>query len=123
MLCDVSVSSTAGWPVVHLRGELDISSVPQARQAVHEALGTAADRLVLDLQDLAFIDSAGLGVVVGALRRIRQVDGELRVVAPLAGPRRAFEVTGLDRLLTLVPTLDEAVLPVGDPGALGDLGA
>lgn len=119
MFCDVSVTERDGWAVVHLGGELDLASVPAARQAVFEGLQRGRGRLVLDLTDLAFVDSAGLGVLLGALRRVNEKGGELRVVRPGPGPRRAFAVTGLDALLPLVATLDDALASDGGGGTTG----
>jgi anti-sigma B factor antagonist len=109
--CDVSVGEAAGWPLVRVVGELDLATAPQARAAVIDAVGSDASRLVLDLSELAFVDSAGLGVIIGALRRVRSAGGELRVVAPPSGPRRVLALTGLDTLFTVVASVDEAVAP------------
>jgi anti-sigma B factor antagonist len=109
--CDVSVGEVGGWPLVRIVGELDLATAPQARAAVVEALSLGAGRLVLDLSELAFVDSAGLGVVIGALRRVRSAGGELRVVEPPAGPRRVVALTGLDTLFPVVASIDEAVAP------------
>ncbi len=104
-----------GWSVVAIVGELDLAGVPRVRAAVIEALGThRPPRVVLDLTGVAFIDSMGLGVVVGALKRVRAAGGELQVAVATDQVRKAFALTRLDSLVPLVDSVDAAVL--GGPG-------
>lgn len=89
-------------------GELDVVGGPDLRQAVMAEVREGRHRLVLDLTGVDFIDSFGLGVVIGALKRARLLDGDLRVVVPEPRLRRVFEVCDLDRVFDLHPTVDEA---------------
>ena len=57
--------------------------------------------MVLDLSDLDFVDSFGIGAVVGALKRLRQRGGDLALVCPSSRIRRVFEICDLDRILAL----------------------
>jgi anti-sigma B factor antagonist len=86
-------------PVVHPAGEIDAYTAPQLRSQLHEATGSGARVVVVDLSDVTFIDSAGLGALVGAHRRMLEADGQLRVVRPPALVARAFQLTGLDGVL------------------------
>lgn len=94
--------------VVTLRGELDAHDAPRLRElfaaAVAEIQGTTRPRLVVDLTGVAFLDSTALGTVVGAVRRVREADGELRIVLPDSAARRIFEITGLDEVLDVHAT-------------------
>lgn len=102
-------SERDGWRVVAVAGDLDVVAAPQVRSAVMRALADGVTDLILDLGRVEFIDSFGLGVLVGALKRVRGVDGRLVVVA--AEPRvvNVMRVTGLDSVFELVATLDAAV--------------
>lgn len=90
-------------------GELDVVGGPELRQAVMAEVRNGHHLLVLDLSGVDFIDSFGLGVVVGALKRARLLDGELRVVVPEPRVRRVFEVCDLDRVFDLHTTVEGAV--------------
>jgi anti-sigma B factor antagonist len=120
VLFDVQVARRNGWIVLAVGGDLDLASAPPVRQAVLQALSgsDAPDtepRIVLDLSLVDFIDSTGLGVVLGAVRRVRAAGGLVRVVAtePQVQVRRAFSVTKLDRILPLACSVDEAIAAAG----------
>lgn len=128
MLFDVQIADRDGWIVLAVVGELDLATGPRVRQAVIRALTTPGrrdtpPRLAIDLSGVDLIDSIGLGVLIGALRRVRAVDGELVLVVPEPRVRAAFVATDLDGVFTIEDALD-AVLPVGAapaaPGPTGD---
>ncbi|MCZ7590112.1 MAG: STAS domain-containing protein [Gaiella sp.] len=100
-----------GTRLLTLRGELDAHDAPRLRSTFAEALAgaPAGTRVVLDLAQVSFMDSTVLGSIVGLLRRIREADGELRVVLPGAPAVRIFEITGLDALLATYPTRTAAI--------------
>ena len=97
------------WSITAVVGELDVVGGPELRQHVMAQVGEGSSRLVLDLSGVDFIDSFGLGVIVGALKRTRLLDGDLRVVVPAPRIRRVFEVCDLDRVFKLHKTVQEAV--------------
>jgi len=98
------------WAVLALTGDADLASAAPLRITLSEATLTSPSWLVLDLSGLDFIDSTGLGVLVGALRRVRAGGGDLRVAAPQPGIARVFSVTGLDRVFGVFPSVDDAKL-------------
>lgn len=102
----------AGCYVLTPHGEIDAYSAPELRDHVIEALASGeVTRLVVDLTRATFLDSSALGVLVGALKRMRERHGRLDVVSPPAGVRRIFEITNLDRVLDLHDTLGAALEP------------
>ncbi len=103
-----TLSTVGEWNVVTVTGDLDMASAPSLRQAVVSA---KLDRpmVVLDLRGVGFVDSTGLGVIVGLLKRLRTADGDLRLVIDEPRVRRVFEITDLTRVFRLFATVDEAV--------------
>jgi anti-sigma B factor antagonist len=92
-------SDSDGSPLLQLRGELDMLSAVDLREAVKELVDLHCDRLVFDLADLEFMDSSGIAVLVYAASSIRII--ELRNTSPTI--RRIIEVTGLSNVLKLDP--------------------
>ena len=108
------------WTVLSVGGDLDVVGAPDMRQAVVAAVAEGSRRLALDLSELDFVDSFGLGAVVGALKRVRQRGGELALVCPSSRIRRVFEICDLDRILALhdsIDTLPELSAVVSDGAA------
>jgi anti-sigma B factor antagonist len=117
---DVSIEETSeGIVVVSPRGELDAYTTPGLRSELHRLVEAGSRALVVDLTDVTFLDSSALGVLVGTLRRLRERDGELRVVKPRPLAMRAFEVTSLDRVLNLHGTRNEALAASGSKAVSG----
>jgi len=93
--------------VLTLRGELDAYDAPELRSVFADS--THVRVVVLDLSAVSFLDSTVLGTIVGLQRRVREADGELRVVLPESEARRVFALTGLDRALDVRPTRESAL--------------
>ena len=89
------------WTVLSVGGDLDVVGAPELRQAVVAAVAEGSRLLLLDLSELDFVDSFGIGAVVGALKRLRQRGGDLALVCPSSRIRRVFEICDLDRILVL----------------------
>jgi anti-anti-sigma factor len=98
----VTVNSDADRTTVSLRGELDLSGVDRAREAVEQAEATDATLLVLDLSQLDFIDSTGLEVMLRAARRAHDSGRRLIVARPSRYIRRLLEMTAIDQSLDVV---------------------
>lgn len=94
-LFEVEVDRDRQPPVVVVRGEVDVATAPAVLAELHRLLDAGVAHIVVDLAAMEFIDSSGLGVFVGALRRIRDAGGRLELVNLQPGARRVFDVTGL----------------------------
>ena len=107
----MQTQATAGtdWTVVPLSGDIDLASAPTLRARLNELSERRPTRVILDVTNLDFIDSTGLGVLVGALRRVRNDGGDLRVAGARPGIERVFSVTGLDRVFALYPAVNDAL--------------
>ena len=104
--------------IVEVGGEVELHSANQLRDELLRAGAVEYPCVVVDLSRVTFIDSTGLGVLVGALKRVRE-KGELSLVCPQRQVRRVFEITGLTKVFPMFDRLEDAVAtcPVG--GAQG----
>jgi anti-sigma B factor antagonist len=95
--------------VVAVSGEIDLFTAPELKSALGEALESNHSRIVVDLTRTTFLDSTALGVLIGAVKRLRSRDGALTIVNTDPNIAKTFEITGLDQIFTIRPTRDEAV--------------
>ena len=95
--------------VVAVGGEIDLFTAPELKSAIGEALESGHTRIVVDLTETTFLDSTALGVLIGAVKRLRSRDGVLTIVNTDPNIAKTFEITGLDQIFTIRPTRDEAV--------------
>jgi anti-anti-sigma factor len=98
----VTVSTDGDRTTVALRGELDLSGVDRAREAIDQAQDSGASLLVLDLSELDFVDSTGLEVMLRAARRAQDEGRRLIVQRPSRYVRRLLELTAIYRSLDVV---------------------
>lgn len=98
-----------GYGLVVVAGEVDVATAPALRDQLDGAIDRGTPWLVVDLSSVSFIDSTGLGVLIGASKRMEEDGGSLRLV--VAEPRilKLFEITGLLDLFTIVPSRDQAL--------------
>jgi anti-sigma B factor antagonist len=88
-------------------GELDAYSVAQFREAFDELSGEA--RLIVDLSAVQFMDSAGLGALIGGIRKVRENDGRISVLSTVPSITRLLHTTGFDRIVPVKEDLAEAI--------------
>jgi anti-sigma B factor antagonist len=94
--------------IIAVRGQADLHTAPQLREAMTNAIDGGATSLIVDLSDATFVDSMTLGVLLGAVKRLRPHGGKVAVVCVSPHIRRIFEITLLDRVFALHETLDDA---------------
>lgn len=95
-----------GYTLCHPAGELDAFSVHQFRQALAEV--ASSRRLIIDLSAVPFVDSAGLGALIGGIRRARELGGTVAVACARATLASLLHTTGIDRIVNVTPTVAEA---------------
>jgi anti-sigma B factor antagonist len=117
MTFDFSLSEdqdAAGAHVIAVAGEVDIFTAPELKRAIAAAIDAGARRLVVDLTETRFLDSTALGVLIGAVKRLRPLDGRLVIVNTEPSTAKTFEITGLDQIFTIVPAREQALASVAD---------
>ena len=114
-MLEIEVATTDTHTLCRPVGELDAYSVASFR----EALGGLAEhpRVVIDLSEVPFMDSAGLGALIGGIRRAREHGGEVAVACSRPTLTRLLHTTGFDRIVPVTETLDAAIAAVGSPVA------
>jgi anti-sigma B factor antagonist len=105
----MSTRRVGTWSVLEIEGELDLSTAPRLRAELIDLIEAGHHHVVADMDAVTFIDSAGLGVLIGALKRLRTADGELRVAVNTEPVLRTMRVTGLHRVFGPYCTVDDAV--------------
>jgi anti-sigma B factor antagonist len=108
---DIHIDLDAGCTVCRPVGELDAFTVSQFRQALAELASSA--HLLIDLSGVPFVDSAGLGALIGGIRSVRELGGDVAVACPRATLTRLLRTTGFDRIVTVTATLDDALTALG----------
>lgn len=100
---------TDGVPVVTVRGEVDFGTAPRLRELLVSTAMEGNHQVVVDLGAVEFLDSTGLGVLVGALKRYRTLGGDLHLVISTSRIRSVFELTGLTNAFSINDTVGAAV--------------
>jgi anti-sigma B factor antagonist len=95
--------------IVAVTGEIDLFTAPEFKQRVSAPIDEGRTRVIVDLTETTFIDSSSLGVLIGAHRRLRRLEGSLVIVCANDAIVKTFRITGLDGVFTIVPTLDAAL--------------
>ncbi len=106
---EITTSRSGVRTVVHVSGEIDVYTVPALRDRLDAEIDSGHHELVVDLGGVTFMDSTGLGVLVGRLKLIRGFGGSMRLVSAHERVLKVFTITGLDKVFEIFPTVDEAV--------------
>ena len=102
------VEQQEGVTVVAPRGRLDMASAPEFRESVKRLVESGSIHLVVDLHEVSFVDSSGLGAIVGGLKAARNVGGELRIARANQQVLLVLDLTSLNRVLTPYETVEDA---------------
>ncbi|MCU1656168.1 MAG: anti-sigma factor antagonist [Pseudonocardiales bacterium] len=108
MELSVTQQSVGGVPVLAVRGEVDVYSAPALRDRLSELLTTDNKVVIVDLGDVGFLDSTGLGALVAARTAATEAGGRLPVVCDRERILKLFRITGLDTVFEIYPSVDEA---------------
>ena len=105
----LDVAERDGWAVLAVGGEVDVATAPRLREQLISLVNQGSHRIVVDLTAVDFLDSTGLGVLVGALKRVRTHDGDLSLVCDEPRILKVFEITGLTKVFAMYADVDQAV--------------
>jgi anti-sigma B factor antagonist len=98
-----------GIEIVDVEGEIDVYTAPRLRELLIELVNNGFYQLVVNMEKVEFLDSTGLGVLVGGLKRVRAHDGSLNLVCTQERILKIFRITGLTKVFGIHDTVDEAI--------------
>ena len=105
----LSNSNKDGIEIVDVEGEIDVYTAPRLRELLIELVNKKNYQLVVNMEKVEFLDSTGLGVLVGGLKRVRAHDGSLDLVCTQERILKIFRITGLTKVFGIHDTVDEAI--------------
>jgi anti-sigma B factor antagonist len=109
---DVVLESVGSFSLIGLSGEVDVYSAPKLRETIKDLVDDGKYNIVVDLEKVAFLDSTGLGVLVGGLKRLKHHDGELGIICNQEKILRIFRITGLTKVFPIYRSRDELLANV-----------
>lgn len=112
-MLQIHIEERREYTICRPAGELDAYTVGQFRDALTNL--AQAKRLLIDLSEVPFMDSAGLGALIGGIRRARENEGEVAVACSRPTLTRLLHTTGFDRIVTVTETVDEAAQALINP--------
>lgn len=104
----VTAASCGRWEVLTVRGEIDMATTPRFRQRLLGVIGAGCQCVVIDISGVEFIDSTGLGVLMGGAKRVRSAGGDIRLVAAGSHLTELIKLTRLDRVLDVFDSVSAA---------------
>lgn len=112
-MLDIQLEDGDGYVICRPVGELDAFTVSQFRQALAELASNP--RILIDMSGVPFVDSAGLGALIGGIRRARELGGDVAVACNRPTLTRLLHTTGFDRIVTVTETVDAAATALLEP--------
>lgn len=108
MELDISTERDGGVCAVTVKGEVDVYTSPKLKEQLVTGMQDDCSLMIVSLDGVGFIDSSGLGVLVGGLRRMKESGGDFRLVCTREQVLKILRITGLDKVFPIAATLDEA---------------
>jgi anti-sigma B factor antagonist len=106
---DLIVRKEEDHAILEIGGEIDVYTAPKLREKLIELVSDGSYDLIVDLEKVDFLDSTGLGVLVGGLKRVRNHDGSLKLVCTQEKILKIFRITGLTKVFPIYASVDDAI--------------
>ena len=105
----LSTREVDGTTIVAVGGEIDVYTAPKLRDRITELVGDGVFNIVIDMESVEFLDSTGLGVLVGGLKKVRAHDGSLELICTQDRLLKIFRITGLAKVFVIHDSADGAL--------------
>lgn len=105
---EIEISDEGDYRVLRPQGDLDVYTVGSLRDALGQMISDKTPKVVVDLDGVPFMDSSGLGALMGGVRRMREIGGDLAVSCTREQHLKLFTITGFGEGVSIAPTVEEA---------------
>lgn len=105
---EIDVTTESSYKVIRPSGDLDVYTVGSLRDAIGALIDEDAAKVVVDLDAVPFMDSSGLGALMGGVRRLREAGGDLAISCTREQHLKLFSITGFGEGVSIAPTVEEA---------------
>ena len=108
-----SAAVSAGVVALELDGEVDVYTAPLLRQEIVDQVEKGTRFLLVHLEKVEYLDSTGLGILIGGVKRLKEQNGAMKLIGPSPRISRIFDITGLNRIFDVYATQAEAMATMG----------
>ncbi len=105
---EIEIEEAGDYRVLRPNGDLDVYTVGSLRDAIATLIDQETSRVVVDLDGVPFMDSSGLGALMGGVRRLREAGGDLAIACTREQHLKLFTITGFGEGVSIAPTVEEA---------------
>ncbi len=105
----LSTREVDGTTIVAVGGEIDVYTAPKLRDRITELVADGVYTIIIDMESVEFLDSTGLGVLVGGLKKVRAHDGSLELICTQDRLLKIFRITGLAKVFVIHDSADGAL--------------
>lgn len=95
--------------VIEVQGEIDVYTSPRVKETINKLIEDKNYNLIINLEEVRYIDSTGLGVLIGALKRVREHNGSINLICTNPQIKKIFNITGLVKIFGIFKNEDEAI--------------
>lgn len=95
--------------LVDIQGEIDVYTSPKVKEVINDLIEKENYFLVINLEQVRYIDSTGLGVLIGALKKVREKEGNISLICTNPQIKKIFNITGLIKIFNITKSEEEAV--------------
>ena len=105
---EIEITDAEGYRILKPQGDLDVYTVGSLRDAIGRMIEEETPYVVVALDGVPFMDSSGLGALMGGVRRLRESDGDLAIACTREQHLKLFSITGFGEGVSIAPTVEEA---------------